>query len=82
MRHVAFLHQPAHRLVAGARLRLADDVADREEAPPRLQPRLLRGEEVAELDRLVPRPEAAGRAEIRDAAFGRDARTGKDHRPA
>ena len=68
--------------VPGAGLRLADRLADHQETPPGFKPRLLRGEEILELDRLVFGPEAAGRAEVRNAGFGRDACTREDHRAA
>src|SRR5690606_20325689 len=40
-----------------------------EAPPPALVTRLLAREELAEIDRPHPRPDAAGRAKIRDAAF-------------
>src|SRR4029078_8438891 len=55
-------------------------VVDHEIAAPGLEPCFLGSEISAELDGLVAGPEAAGRAEIGDAAFSRDAGPGKDDR--
>ena len=49
----------------------------REAPPPRLGPRVGAGNEFVERDRAVTGPQAAGRAEIRDAAFGGNAGSGK-----
>src|SRR5262249_56593006 len=49
-------------------------------AAPGFEPCFLRSEIGAELDRFVTGPKAARRAEIGNAAFGRDAGAGKDDR--
>src|SRR6185503_10615157 len=53
-----------------------------EAPPPGLVAHLPAAKEVVELDRPVFAPQPAGRAEIRDAAFGRDAGAGERHDPA
>src|SRR5690606_17641249 len=65
------------RPVATARLRRPKLLLHGEAAPPALHSHLLAGEEGIERDRRHLRPHAAGRAKVRDAALGRDARTCK-----
>ena len=65
--------------VAPARLRAAELFLHGEAPPPGLVARLLAGDEVREVDRPHPGPDAAGGTEIRDAAFGRDAGAGERH---
>src|SRR5262249_9928017 len=55
-------------------------IVDHEIAAPGFEPCFLRSEIGAELDRFVTGPKAARRAEIGNAAFGRDAGAGKDDR--
>ena len=76
-RHLALLDQPGERAMAGIGFGLEHGLVGRELAPPRFAPHLLRRHEVVEVDRLVLGPDAARRAEVRDAQFGRDARAGE-----
>ena len=48
--------------------------------PPILYPRLLAGNEIVEVDRLIRRPDATRRPEIRDPTFGADPCTGESDR--
>ncbi len=50
-----------------------------EAAPPGFVAHLLARQELVERDRPVLGPDPAGRAKIRNAAFGRDARAGERH---
>jgi hypothetical protein len=77
MRELAHQGKPRNRLMSAAGLGIAERVADDEIAPPGFHPPFLGSEVVGKLDRLEPCPEAAWRAEIGNAAFRRDARTGK-----
>ena len=75
--HPALLDEAGERTVAGVGRRALERRMGRELAPPGLAARLCRGEEVAELDRLVPGPDAPGRAEIGNARLGGDAGAGE-----
>ena len=66
------------RAMAAVGLRGAKGLLHREAAPPGLAARLLRGEEIGEVDRRHLGPDAAGAAEVGDARFGADAGAGKD----
>src|SRR6202166_2306715 len=61
------------RPVSPPRPGIAELVGHGEAAPPGFVARLLARQELVEWDRLVLGPKAARRAEIRDAAFGRNA---------
>ena len=65
--------------VAPVRLRVRHRVVTLGPQAPRLAPRRLRGDEVAEVDRPPPRPDTPGAAEIGDPGFGADARAGEHH---
>ncbi len=58
---------------------IAELVVHGEAAPPGFVARLLARQEFVERDRLVLGPKPARRAEIGDAAFGRDAGAGEWH---
>ena len=60
-----------------AGLRRRKSLFHRKAPPPGLGPRLGAGNEFVERDRAVTGPQAAGRAEIRNAAFGGNAGSGK-----
>ena len=77
---VAQLHQPRHRPVAWTGFCLGDGLADHQEAPPCLEAGVFGGQKRTVFDGLVARPEAAGRAEVGNAAFGGDAGAGEHHR--
>ena len=64
-----------------ARLDLADLLADLQVTVQGLAAHFRRRHEGLEVDRLVPGPDAAGRAEIGDAALGRDTGTGEADDP-
>ena len=49
----------------------------RKAPPPRLVASILAGDEFIKRDRTVARPQSAGRAEIGNSAFSRNARAGK-----
>ena len=72
-RHLALRHQRRQRPMTAARARVLVQIVHGELAPPRLAPRLRAAQESLERNGLVPHPRAAGRAEVRHAAFGRDA---------
>ena len=69
----------SQRTVPAPRLCAAELILHGEAPPPGLVAHLLAGQEIGELDRPHLGPDAAGRAEIRDAAFGRDAGPGERH---
>src|SRR5258708_2980377 len=71
-------HQRMDRTVAGIGLGRLEKLLHLEAATPGLAPRLLRGEKLIEIDRRHLGPNAAGAAEIGDAAFGADAGAGED----
>ena len=81
MRDVATRHEFGNRLMAWSGLSLANRLADHQEAPPCFEAGFLRSQEVAIRNRFVFGPEAAWRTKVRNAAFRRDACTGKDHSP-
>ena len=66
------------RVVAAVRLRADPAVAIVEAAAPGLAPLLLGSDEFLEVDRLHPRPDAAGAAEVGNAALGADAGAGEE----
>jgi hypothetical protein len=78
-RRLACAIERGQRLVAAAGPGATELVLHGEAPPPGFVARLLAGEEIRKVDRPHPGPDAAGGAKIRDAAFGRDARTGKRH---
>src|SRR4051794_39592731 len=57
------------------------DLLHREAPAPGFVARLLAGDELVEWDRAVARPNSARRAEVGDAALGRDAGAGERHDP-
>ncbi len=59
--------QRRDRAVAAIGLRRTPQRVALELAPPGLAPRLFGGDEIAELDRLLARPDSPGAAEVRDA---------------
>ena len=68
------------RAMAGVGLGLQHGLVGGELAPPGFAARFVGGHEVVEVDRPVLGPDAAGRAEIGNARFGRDAGAGEgDH---
>ena len=67
------------REMAAAGLRRREMFLHREAAPPCLVAHLAACEELIERNRLRLGPQAAGRTEIRNAAFGRDPGAGKRH---
>src|SRR3954471_23155085 len=69
--------QRSKGLVPAAGLRRAKMRLHRETPPPGLVARLLAGEEIRKVDRPHPGPDAAGGAEIRNAAFGGNAGSGE-----
>src|SRR5688572_8441797 len=73
MADMAATHELGDRHMPPAGLDAAELLADRENAPPSFQALFFRAQEFVESDWLVLRPEATWRAEIGDAAFGRDA---------
>ena len=79
--HAPLLDQLGERAMAGVGLGLEHGLVGRELAAPGLPAHLLRRHEVVEVDRLVLGPDAAGRAEIRNAGFGRDAGAGEGDDP-
>ena len=76
-RHLAGAIEASQRPMAAPRLGLAELVAHGEAAPPGFVARFLAGQELVERDRPVLGPNPARRAEIGDAAFGRDAGAGE-----
>ncbi len=77
-RDLAAPHQRVDRAVAAIGLGRLEDVLHREAAPPGFAARLLRGEELVEINRRHLRPDAARAAEIGNARLGADAGAGKD----
>ena len=71
-RHLAGAIEAGERPMAAARLRLGETLLHDEAPPPGFVAHLAARHEGVERDRLVLGPQAAGRAEIRNAAFGRD----------
>ena len=71
-----------HCMVAAVRLRADPAVAIVEAAAPGLATRLFGSDEILEVDRLHPCPDAAGAAEVGDAGFGADARAGEEQSAA
>ena len=78
-RNLAGAVEPGERAMAAARFRLGETLLHDEAPPPGLVAHLAAGHEFVERDRLVLGPQAAGRAEIRNAAFGGDAGAGERH---
>ncbi len=78
-RHLAGAVEARQRAVAAAGLGAAELIHHGEAAPPGFVAGLLAGQKFVELDRPVLGPQAAGRAEVRDAALGRDAGAGEWH---
>jgi hypothetical protein len=76
-RHLSRMVQRSQHAVPTSRTRAGIGIVHRELAPPGFLARCGAGGEGGEGDRLVRHPGAAGRAEIRHAAFGRDARARK-----
>ena len=68
-RDLAAPHQRVDRAVAAIGLGRLEDVLHLEAAAPGFAPRLLGGEELVEIDRRHLGPDAAGAAEIGDAAI-------------
>jgi hypothetical protein len=76
-RDLAAPHQRIDRAMAAVGERRPEDLLHREAPPPGFAARLLRGEELAEIDRRHLRPDAAGAAKIGDSGFGADAGAGE-----
>src|SRR5215207_3459284 len=76
-RDLAGLVERGQRAMPAAGLGRSEGLFHRKAPPPGLGPRRSAGNEFVERDRAVTRPQAAGRAEIRNAAFGGNAGSGK-----
>lgn len=77
---LAGMIEPGDDLVAASRLRMRDGIINHEITAPGLEPCFFGGEIGTEFDGLVSCPESSRRAEIRNAAFGRNAGTREDDR--
>ena len=76
-RNFAGLVQRSERAVTASRPRRGERRLHRKAPPPRLVPGTRAGDEFVERDRAVARPQSAGRAEIGNSAFGRNAGAGE-----
>ena len=81
-RHLAGAIEARQRPVPPARLGLGETFFHGEAPPPGFVAHVVARHEGIERDRLVLGPQAAGRAEVGDAAFGRDAGPGERDDPA
>ena len=80
-RYFAGAVETGERPMPAARLGLSEILLHGKAPPPGFVAHLLVGEKIVELDRLVFGPQAAGRAKIRNAAFGRYPRPGEGNDP-
>jgi hypothetical protein len=79
VRCLAAAHQFGDGTVAGIGRGVREHVLHGETPPPRLATHLGGAQKIVEIDGRHLRPDAAGRTEIGNAGFGRNARAGENH---